>query len=72
METIYTVAESVDTQEVCVELTQPSSDIFEESVVVEVYDFPSSVVIPADVTLASESVRMHVILVHLVFYFSRS
>ena len=69
MKTIYTVPESVGTQEVCVNLTQPSFDIFEEFVVVEVYDFPSSVVIPADVTLASESVCMHVILVHLVFSF---
>ena len=56
VETIYTVPESVGTVEVCVNLTQPSFDIFEEFVVVEVYDFSSSVLIPADVTLASEPV----------------
>ena len=72
METIYTVPESVGSVEVCVNLTQPTFDILDEFVVVEVYDFPSSVVIPADVTLASEPVCMHVILVHLVFYFSSS
>ena len=40
--------------EVCVNLTQPQIDILDEFVVVEVIDFPSSVYIPADVTLASE------------------
>ena len=56
METIYTVPESVGSVEVCVNLTKPTFDILEEFVVVEVYDFPSSVLIPADVTLASEPV----------------
>ena len=56
METIYTVPESVGSVEVCVNLTQPQIDILDEFVVVEVYDFPSSVLIPADVTLASEPV----------------
>ena len=69
VETIYTVAESVGTQEVCVELTQPSFDILDEFVVVEVYDFPSSVVIPEDVTLASEPVYIHI---NVVLYFSSS
>ena len=54
METIYTVSESVGSVEVCVELTRPQIDILDEFVVVEVTDFPFSVVIPADVTLASE------------------
>ena len=54
METIYTVPEDVGTVEVCVNLTKPQIDILDEFVVVEVSDFPSSVYIPADVTLASE------------------
>ena len=69
METTYTVPESVGSVEVCVNLTRPTFDILDEFVVVEVYDFPSSVVIPADVTLASEPVYM---LVNLVFKFSIS
>ena len=40
--------------EVCVNLTKPQIDILDEFVVVEVSDFPSSVNIPADVTLASK------------------
>ena len=56
VETIYTVPESVGSVEVCVNLTQPQIDILDEFVVVEVYDFPSSVLIPANVTLASEPV----------------
>ena len=54
METTYTVPEDVGTVEVCVNLTKPQIDILDEFVVVEVSDFPSSVYIPADVTLASE------------------
>ena len=56
VKTIYTVPESVGSVEVCVNLTKPQIDILAEFVVVEVYDFPSSVLIPADVTLASEPV----------------
>ena len=54
METIYNVPEDVGTVEVCVNLTQPPFDILDEFVIVEVFDFPSSVVIPPNVTLASE------------------
>ena len=54
MKTTYTVPEDVGTVEVCVNLTKPQIDILDEFVVVEVIDFPSSVYIPADVTLASE------------------
>ena len=54
MKTIYTVPEDVGTVEVCVNLTKPQIDILDEFVVVEVFDFPSSVYIPANVTLASE------------------
>ena len=60
VETIYTVPESVGSVEVCVNLTRPTFDILEEFVVVvEVTDFPFSVLIPANVTLASEPVYMH-------------
>ena len=54
MKTTYTVLEDVGTVEVCVNLTKPQIDILDEFVVVEVFDFPSSVYIPANVTLASE------------------
>ena len=54
METVYTVSESDGSVEVCVNLTRPQVDIFDEFVVVEVTDFPSSVYIPADGPLASE------------------
>ena len=54
MKTTYTVLEDVGTVEVCVNLTKPQIDILGEFVVVEVSDFPSSVYIPANVTLASE------------------
>ena len=40
---------------VCVELTKPAFDILDEYVIVEVTDFPDSVYIPEDATLASES-----------------
>ena len=43
------------TVELCVNLTQPHYDILDEFVVVEVIDFPSSVYVPTDATLASES-----------------
>ena len=55
METIYTVSEDVGSVEICVSLTQPQVDILDEFVVVEVIDFPSSVYVPTDATLASES-----------------
>ena len=55
METIYTVSEDVGSVEICVNLTQPQLNILDEFVVVEVIAFPSSVYIPADATLASES-----------------
>ena len=57
METVYTVSEGVGSVEVCVNLTQPQVDILEEFVVVDVFDFPSSVYIPAHNTLASESLK---------------
>ena len=72
METIYTVPESVGSVRVCVNLTHPQIDILDEFVIVEVTDFPSSVVIPADVTLASEPVIIHSIFVHLFICFPSS
>ena len=54
METFYTVPEGIGTVEVCVNLTQPPFDVLDEYVIVEVFDFPSSVVIPSNATLASE------------------
>ena len=55
METVYTVPENVSSVRVCVNLTQPQIDILDEFVVVEVTDFPSSVVIPTNARLASKS-----------------
>ena len=40
--------------EMCVSLTKPEVDIEDEMVFVESLDFPSSVYIPAEATLASE------------------
>ena len=54
VETFYTVREDVGTVEVCVNLTKPPFDFVAEFVIVEVSDFPSSVVIPSNATLASE------------------
>ena len=55
METVYTVSESVGSVEVCVNLTKPQIDILNEFVVVEVYDYPSSVYISVNAHLASKS-----------------
>lgn len=54
METAYTVDESVGAVSVCVNLTEPQLDIFDETVRVLVRDFPSSVYIPAGAPLASK------------------
>ena len=61
VETVYTVPESAGSVEVCVNLTKSLFDILEEFVVVEVYDYPSSVYVPADVALGSEPAYMHVV-----------
>ena len=57
MRRIYTVPENVGSVEVCVNLTRPPVNILNESIVVEVYNFPPSIFIPADVTLASAYVH---------------
>ena len=54
VETVYTVFENVGSVEVCVSLTRPQFDIFDEFVVVEVTDYPSSVYIPTNARLASK------------------
>ena len=54
VERFYTVDESVAAVTVCVNLTQPQIDIFENTVNVFVIDDVNSVYIPADATLASE------------------
>ena len=51
-----TVSEGVGSVEVCVNLTRPQVDILDGFVIVEVYDFPSSAVIPADGAPASKPV----------------
>lgn len=66
--TVYSVLESEGSVEVCVNLTRPVIDILEETVRVEVYDFSSSVHIPADSALASEStLLMFAVLLLLLF-----
>ena len=55
VQTIYTVFESEGQVEVCVNLTRPDFDILEETVRVESFNNESSVYIPADAVLASES-----------------
>ena len=54
MQTIYTVIEDEGPVRVCVNLTKPEIDIEEEMVFVESIDFPTSVYIPPNCTLASE------------------
>ena len=52
MQTIYTVIEDGDPVRVCVNLTKPEIDIEEEMVFVESFNFPTSVYIPVNSTLA--------------------
>ena len=54
MQTSYTVIEDEGPVRVCVNLTKPEGDIGDKLIFVESLDFPSSVYIPADATLASE------------------
>ena len=58
VQTVYTVTEGVGSVRVCINLTKPEVDIEEEMVFVESLDFPTSVYIPADATLASEFSRL--------------
>ena len=54
MEKAYTVDESVGAVNICVNLTQPASDIIDETVNVFVIDYSSSIYIPSGAPLASE------------------
>ena len=53
MKTTYTVIESVGSVSVCVNLTRPEVDILDDTVNVDVIDYPSSVSVPPGATLAS-------------------
>ena len=55
METAYTVDESMPAVNVCVNLTQPSKDILDETVNVYVIDNSRSVYIPSGAPLASKT-----------------
>ena len=55
MENTYTVDESAGAVSVCVNLTHPMGDILDETVNVFVIDNSSSIYIPANAPLASES-----------------
>ena len=55
MEAAYTVDESMPAVIVCVNLTQPSRDILDETVNVYVIDNSSSVYIPSGAPLASKT-----------------
>ena len=54
VETIYTVDESEGAVNICVNLTQPTFDILDETVNVFVIDDSSSIYIPPGAPLASE------------------
>ena len=54
MQTIYTVIEDEGPVRVCVNLTKPEGGIRDKMVFVESLDFPSSVYIPDDATLAGK------------------
>ena len=69
MKTIYTVIEDEGPVRVCVNLTKPRVDIEEEMVFVESLDFPTSVYIPDNATLASELHTMPACDVMTFWYF---
>ena len=54
MQTIYTVIEDEGPVSVCINLTRLEGDIGDKLIFLESLDFPNSVYIPADATLASE------------------
>ena len=51
---MYYVFEYMNTVEVCVNLTFPSTDIQDEKVTVKVFNDPSSIYLPPNPVLASE------------------
>ena len=54
METVYTVVESDERVEVCVNLTQPLTDILDNTVNVEVFVDDDSIYIPPNAPIASK------------------
>ena len=54
METVYNVVERDEIVEVCVILTQPNTDILDNSVNVEVFVDDDSIYIPINVNIASK------------------
>ena len=70
VETAYTVDESMSALNVCVNLTQPLTDILDETVNVYVIDDSHSIYIPSDATLASKilpkflAAKHHTVLLH--------
>ena len=59
MKTTYTVDESVGSVSVCVNLTRPEVDILDETVNINVIDYPSSVYIPPSAPLASKPSHLY-------------
>ena len=70
VETAYTVDESMPALNVCVNLTQPLTDILDETVNVYVIDDSHSIYIPSDAPLASKilpkflAAKRHTVLLH--------
>ena len=69
---MYTVIEDEGPVRVCVNLTKPEVDIEYEMVFVESLDFPTSVYIPADATLASELLSLKCDDFYMVYLFLSS
>ena len=59
VKTTYTVDESVGSVSVCVNLTRPEVDILDDTVNVDVIDYPSSVYIPPGAPLASKPSHLY-------------
>ena len=59
MKTTYTVDESVGSVSVCVNLTRPEVDILDDTVNVDVIDYPSSVYVSPGATLASKPSNLY-------------
>lgn len=66
METFYTALESAGSVDVCVQLTQPPTDILDETVTVYVVNDPTSVHIPTNAALASKSKGTTILLGFLI------
>ena len=60
-QTMYTVVESAGSVEVCVNLTSPPHDIFDEQITVLVFHNDDSIYIPPNPTFASKPFIMTII-----------